>query len=145
MKIGITGTRNGMTTKQLKSFATVVRELPPFTEFHHGTCVGADEEAVSYIYELRTDDEHTFTIIGHPGNVDKFCSQKACSLSDSLDWPRPMLERNRIIVDAVDVLIVCPEGPEELRSGTWMTWRESVKQKKPSIIIYPNGSVVHRR
>ena len=53
---------------------------------------------------------------------------------------KPPLDRNRDIVDACDVLIATPKDfVEELRSGTWATVRYARKQRKPLVIVWPNG------
>jgi outer membrane protein insertion porin family len=55
------------------------------------------------------------------------------------------LDRNRAIVDSCDVLIACPKGPEEQRSGTWATVRYARKQKKRIVIIWPDGEVTEEK
>lgn len=44
MRIGVTGTRNGMTLAQHDTLADVLRGLS-IAEFHHGGCRGVDVEA----------------------------------------------------------------------------------------------------
>lgn len=51
MIVGFTGTREGLSLCQYDAFDRYVCELPSFTEFHHGACVGASERAAGQ--ELR--------------------------------------------------------------------------------------------
>jgi predicted Rossmann fold nucleotide-binding protein DprA/Smf involved in DNA uptake len=44
-------------------------------------------------------------------------------------------------VNETGVLVAMPDGPEELRSGTWATVRYARKQGKDGRIIYPDGLV----
>jgi len=128
MKIGFTGTQQGMTVIQLLSVAKLIQGSD---EFHHGDCVGADAEAHSIAWLLET------SIIKHPPDDDK---KRAFSRGGKEVEPKPYLVRNRDIVDATDVLIAAPSGPETVRSGTWSTVRYAAKQKKSIFVIMPDGS-----
>lgn len=137
IKIGFTGTRRGMTRLQKNS---LIKFLVNFQvdEFHHGDCIGADEEA----HEL-VDNSETESIQIHPPiNSDKraWCTAK---YTKHVIWkPKPYIARNHDIVDAIDILIACPgESDEQLRSGTWSTIRYAKKKNKTINIIFPDGSI----
>jgi hypothetical protein len=140
-KFGFTGTREGMTDFQREAFQRFIREVlvvpASFEEFHHGCCVGADVDAVLLLDAMgvRTPD---LKIIGHPPTDGKLVSKAACSRSDVLCDPEPYLDRNKSIVNACDMLIACPKGPEEQRSGTWSTIRYAKKNNVGMVIIYPD-------
>jgi len=132
ISIGFTGTQVGMTDEQKSSLKKYLKISVKYSEYHHGDCIGADEQFHKILEELGTDD-----IIIHPPikNVKRaFCKAK------TILKPKDYLERNKDIVDASEVLIATPKGfDEELRSGTWSTIRYCKKQKKSAFIIYPNG------
>ena len=134
MRVGFTGTREGMTDQQR---ATVLRllskELLDAEWLHHGDCIGADHQA-GQIAIFCGVKQHA-----HPPTSDRL---RAWTLADRTDKPLPYLERNRAIVDATDILIAAPRGPEEQRSGTWSTVRYARKVGKPVIIVWPDGSEV---
>lgn len=51
---------------------------------------------------------------------------------------KPPLDRNRDIVNGSDVMLVAPrERKEELRSGTWATYRYAREQGKTCIVVWP--------
>lgn len=131
-RVGFTGTRKGLTGYQRHELFQVLDELrkPPF-EFHHGDCVGADEEAAGLAQQLG------YRIVIHPPEnkwYRAFCS------ADQILAEKPYLDRNRDIVDASDLVIACPGGEKMvLRSGTWATVRYALKQGKHTIIIHPSG------
>lgn len=140
MKIGFTGTQNGMTEKQKMKFARLILDLYP-SEFHHGDCVGADAEAHRIV---RFFDFHhqkppcQLRIIIHPPIND---SKRAFCGGEAL-LPKDYLSRNHDIVDSTDLLIACPKGSkEETRSGTWATVRYARKKMKKIWIIYPDKRV----
>ena len=143
MKIGFTGTREGMNTHQLKHFYRFIAELPEFTEFHHGACVGADEEAAQVVIEMDPcDGTRDWKVVAHPCDILDMVSLVAkAAYSDFQRLPKPPLDRNHDIVDACDVLLACPKGPEEMRSGTWATVRYARKQSKRVVIFWPDGRV----
>lgn len=137
MRVGFTGSRDGMTLAQKGAFGQWLygREA---VEFHHGCCVGADEAAAVIAY-----DESPFTrVIGHPGDMPGMTSGGAKAVCHEIKDPAPNLTRNRDIVDSCDVLLACPKGPEEQRSGTWATVRYARKQGKRIVLFMPDGSVI---
>lgn len=136
-KLGFTGTRDGMTDAQ-KGASGIWRYGRRFTEFHHGCCVGADALAVLIVTEEAYDHPK---IVGHPCDWPAMQDKEACARSAIMLPARKPLDRNRDIVDAVDLLLACPKGPEELRSGTWATIRFARRQGKPVVIFWPDGKI----
>ncbi len=132
MKIGFTGTRLGLTNRQLSTLAFYMSKAG-ISEGHHGLCVGADEAFHGFASQLG------WRIVGHPGTDLKW---RANLDGFSTCWtPRPNLARNADILSETEWLFACPEGPERLRSGTWSTVRKARKLGRPITIIWPDGSV----
>lgn len=128
MKLGMTGSRNGMTycaEKQLKTFL----QENDIIEAHHGDCVGADNDFHNIV------TENNITTVIHPP-VD---SKARAFCSGSIVLPKKgYIERNHDIVDSTDLLIAFPSSTtEEKRSGTWATIRYARKIGKRVIIIDP--------
>ena len=139
MKIGFTGTRGGMTTEQHRSFIAWIRDAAA-TEFHHGCCIGSDADAA----EVASSRDLGFArprIVAHPPINNSKVSATEQMFADETRPPLDYLTRNRNIVDACDVLLACPKGPEERRSGTWSTIRYARKCGKRVVIFWPNGEV----
>jgi hypothetical protein len=134
LSIGFTGTQDGMGEGQartLKDFLALLRMKAQYRYFHHGDCVGADLEACLHAKRL------TFEIISHPPSNE---SKRAFAGYDYQFAPDEYLERNRSIVDHSGLIITCPKSDkEELRSGTWATYRYARKQLKPITMIFPSG------
>lgn len=131
-KIGFTGTRKGMTNKQREMFVQVIANYSkPLIEFHHGDCIGADEQA----HDIAR--VHGFYIVIHPPinpNRRAFCE------GGVILTPRDYIPRNHDIVDSSDIIIATPgEEHEVIRSGTWATIRYAIKKGKTLRIIYPSG------
>lgn len=135
VKVGFTGTQRGMTQQQKEKFFEVIEALFP-DEFHHGDCIGADEDA-HYICCV-----FHYSIIIHPPTVATkraFCRHEGEGSYVVLP-PKDYMARNQDIVDAVEVLVATPKGyAEELRSGTWATVRRAVKANRIVFVIWPNG------
>lgn len=131
MRVGFTGTRKGMTAKQKITFKEVLRSIW-VNQFHHGDCVGSDEQADGIVKKFCV-----IVPIIHPPD-----SSRLRAYCHGIVLPiKPNLERNRNIVDETDVLIATPQGfKEEKRSGTWHTIRYARKRSKPVVIIYPDGT-----
>lgn len=140
MKLGFTGTQDGMTEEQdaaLGDFLVKLRKINLYRsgeaiEFHHGDCIGADEQAHQIAYTLG------FEIFIHPpANNSKraFCESPGITVL----LPKPYLARNRDIVDSTNILIAAPKEPEVLRSGTWATVRYVRREGKRIVLIDPDG------
>jgi hypothetical protein len=117
--IGFTGTRRGMTTRQVETLTKLLRG--GIATLHHGGALGADREAVGIAERLG------IACVGHvPAEHN----------------PKALLARNHDIVAAVDGLIAAPHGIEEqARSGTWATVRYARAARKPVVIIWPDGTL----
>lgn len=80
-------------------------------------------------------------IVVHLGDTPSQAGHDGIQASDTWVDRKPNLVRNKDIVESTDVLLACPKGPEELRSGTWSTVRLARKQGKRVVIFWPDGSV----
>lgn len=141
MKIGFTGTQQGMTAEQFTRFSHIVDGLRDtytgLIEFHHGDCIGADAQAHDFITGVRG----TRTVL-HPPNISR---RRAFCITDETREPLPYLERNHKIVDEVELMFATPkEMNEVLRSGTWATIRYTYKTETDIIIVYPDGDILVR-
>ena len=131
MRIGFTGTREGMTENQKKALEKLLIEFlgKGASEFHHGDCVGADKEAHEIASALG------YKVVVHPPRraiLRAFCA------GDVILPERDYLQRNRDVVDSTDILIAAPKsGTEVLRSGTWSTVRYARRKGKQIIILEP--------
>ena len=133
MILGFTGTQNDISIEQFDQIVALLEELKP-TAVHHGDCVGAD--AVFHDICLTLG----IPIVIHPP-ID---NSKRAYCKGTLDgYPlilvaRDYLDRNHDIVDASDEMLVVPRiKAEELRSGTWATYRYAKKQSKVTHMVYP--------
>lgn len=141
MKIGFTGSREGTRSREqheaLARWLAAHLAVNPASEFHHGCCVGADAEATA----LADVSKPRPAIHGHRSTLAGMEDAEAVAACDVLYREKPPLDRNRDIVNACDVLLACPKGPEEMRSGTWATIRYAFKRRKPTVIFWPDGTV----
>ena len=131
MRAGFTGSRRGMTGKQKQ----VVKDLlGGASEFHHGDCVGSDEQAHDIARNIG------LSVVIHPPSDD---SLRAWCDGDVILQPKNYLERNKNIVNSTDFLIATPseESGEQLRSGTWATIRYARKFKKKIFVVRPSGLI----
>jgi hypothetical protein len=135
MKVGITGTRDGMTPEQHIAFAELIAH-GCIEEFHHGDCVGVDETAA----DLFSKVWGTNFVHSHPPTNERF---RAFAKSGTIYEALPYLRRNRKIVEAADILIVVPKTntwPEGY-GGTWHCYRQARELGKKRIIIWPDGTL----
>lgn len=141
-KIGFTGTREGMTTDQwyrVEWWLFRKFEGGVVNEWHDGDCIGADTQAHGVVERLM---QSAFKIErhGHPCNLPG--DVRAFNEYDVHYDVKPPLVRNRDIVDAVDLMIAAPKEYDEVfrGSGTWATIRYARRNKKPLIIVWPDGT-----
>lgn len=129
---GFTGTSRGMTIDQKLLFRHAIIEFNP-KEFHHGDCVGADEEA----HKIVRSALPKCVIVIHPPRNKKM---RAFCVGDRMMPEGEYLNRNRNIVRPCTKLFVVPfEAEEQLRSGTWSTMRFAYKLQKEIHLILPKG------
>lgn len=132
MKLGFTGTRRGMQPAQRRAVFTAIVERVPILEFHHGDCIGADAEANECALMAGA------AVYQHPSTA------RTRAYSPGATWmaePKAPTERDRDIVDSVELLIAAPRMfIEELRSGTWTTIRYARKKRVPLLIVWPDGT-----
>lgn len=135
LRVGSTGTQRGTTAAQKATVMSIVTSWMP-QEWHHGDCVGADEEVHRIVHSFAPECK----LVGHPPANS---AKRAFCKFDTLLPALPYLERNHNIVDQVDALVATPgEEFEVLRSGTWATVRYAIKLKIPTYIIVPSGLLV---
>ncbi len=134
MIVGFTGTRHGMTKDQLNSLNDLLIKLD-CQEIHLGDCVGSDDQAADLAYGLEA--EH---IICHPPTDP---THRAFNKHYTMILqPKSHFARNRDIVDNSQVVVGTPDcRPLADRGGTAYTVRYSIKKKKSTYIIWPNGEV----
>ncbi len=124
--IGISGTRHGMNAKQKDKLASLLMKYKDdgAKNFRHGDCEGVDVEAVEIAEKLG------YWIIKHPGPFG------VGSKADETWPPLPFLVRNKVIVDASDIVLIVPHtNGEVLRSGTWSTYRYAKKKSIRYVIV----------
>lgn len=130
IKIGITGTREGMTEHQFEMVKQYLElHYQTGAEFHHGDCTGVDVEAAAIAREVG------YRIVCHPPKSDE---QQGFFGGDEMREPAGYLQRDRAIVDACDQLLVVPLQTEwQPRGGTWYTHDYAVKTNKPFFVVFP--------
>jgi hypothetical protein len=139
LRIGFTGTRQGLSDVQhLNLYEEIKRLSGRATHAHHGCAIGADDE---FAQLAATCLEPGRIIVGHPSNIPSQTSERAVRNCTEVRPAKPPLERNKDIVAACGILLACPAGPEELRSGTWATCRYARKVGRPIVIIWPSGEI----
>lgn len=132
MDVGFTGSRLGMTDRQVMALAGLLRETKAAT-FHHGCAIGADAQA------HRTAEQIVGLQIHLHRPIQPFQMEPGLT---GVEWPpKPFLKRNRLLVRCVRLLIGAPHGPDEQRSGSWSTLRFARRIGRPIVILWPNGEV----
>ena len=137
MKVGFTGTQHGMSPRQHRKLAAILRGLD-VSEFHHGDCIGSDAEAHVIAQSLG------IRVVVHPPEIDAkrafvvLSRGTAQRHADDIRVPRPYLKRNHDIVSACKLLIAAPKRlSEQRRSGTWATIRFANRNGVEVVIIVP--------
>jgi len=147
--IGFTGTREGMTDEQKKTFRDTISRVKNNIVLHNGCCVGADENA----FEICLDLGNTSFAMHPPINksivfpYDEMHKKKCnddpgYSHAMEINVDRDYLERDRNIVEEAGFVIATPKNTTEEKrgSGTWYTIRQAGKMGKAVMIIWPDGT-----
>jgi hypothetical protein len=133
MRIGISGTRKGVTKEQEATLRRILSSRG-ITRLTHGGCHGVDEEADA-IYR----ESQPFPVVSvFP------------AISGRGKYPRPEiihhemepLKRNPLIVEDSELMLIVPaQFNETPRGGTWTTYRYAIKYGVLTIIILPDGTI----
>lgn len=125
--IGFTGTQIGMSERQIKRLTQVLLYSNP-NWFHHGDCIGADEQAHAVALALGIK-----VAIHPPSNSSK----RAFCKGWKKRYPaKPYSDRNEDIVNETTLLLGAPKSDaEELRSGTWATMRYAWRMGFPVLVL----------
>ena len=136
MRVGFTGTREGLTSAQRDALREVLRALAP-SVVAHGDCVGGDAAAHDVARGLGVAVEL------HPPSTPALRAWCAMRAGEVVREPVEYITRNRALADATDVLVACPreEHGEAMRSGTWATVRWARKRGRRVVIVRPSGRV----
>jgi len=137
IRVGFTGGRREVTDAQWSWLEATLRAIGLTSRvldvssvvLYHGCCVGKDEAAHVIARSLG------WRTCGYPSNLTNLISDLAC---DERFEPREPLERNRVIVSMIDLLVAVPDSIEieAPRSGSWYTVRYAERVGR-SVLIYP--------
>lgn len=135
MIVGFTGTRKGMSERQVVWLGEfLLPRKTTITEVHHGDAIGVDA-LVHHIVKAFIPEVIRHR---HPPTNHKFWAD--CWDAEVTHPERGYLDRDMDIVQACDLLIGFPSGPEILRSGTWTTIRMARNLSRPHIYVMPDGT-----
>lgn len=132
MKIGITGSRHGMTHEQRERVFKMLKDnYDKGNELHHGDCLGVDVEVATYAKSLG------FRVICHPPSKD---FMRAYHDSHEFRDKHGYIQRDKNIVDETEVLIAVPNSlTPKKHSGTWFTYNYALSQNKLTFLVLPEG------
>jgi len=146
IKIGITGSRykRSITEFHNKNLHVIFLGFHGLHNFgtanvsvHHGDCTGVDE----YCHDLAIK-YGMYTVAYPPKNK----AYRAFTLNNEIKGEREYLERNKDIVNEVDLLLAVSATENATgRSGTWSTIRYANKINKPVYVILPSGKSIYNK
>jgi len=135
--VGYSGSRLGMSEKQLEWFERLLRIR--MTQcglgwFHHGGCIGGDTQAHWIARKLG------YKIDLHPPLDEKFQEPGIKAFCDSVEEKFSYSGRNHRIVLATRILFATPNGTSQ-NGGTWNTIQHAARISRTRTIIYRNGRI----
>ncbi len=134
--IGFSGSQEGMSERQIEVVNGLL-EVSGISKAGHGDCIGSDAD----FHVLSR--EHGLYMVGYPPLNYK---KRAFCKFDFEHRPNEYLVRNKNIVNDSDCMIFTPkEMEEQLRSGTWSTYRYAKKKQKDYILVFPDGSMEQKK
>jgi len=148
MHVGFTGSRYGMTDIQKKEFRTVflrMQQMFDWIQFHHGDCVGSDEEAHLLVSQMFIDYKGGAIHI-HPPTIDKnraYCKSEHKKIEVVMHSPLTYDLRNIELVKSSEIVIATPDAKrlQTRKGGTWNTIRYAKKLKTDLLILLPAGDL----
>lgn len=136
VRLGFTGTGKGMTDRQKEVVRHTLTVNRP-TLFVHGGCTGADDQADAIAAELGIHRVvFPSSVVERSVPAEVLRGRGPCTIAQP--QPGSPLLRNPRIVAASDLLLACPQQPNEIqRSGTWATVRCARRMARPVVVITP--------
>lgn len=135
----VTGSRYGMSEAQEQAIHSAIGEgvLDEFTDFHHGDCVGVDQQ----MYEIVSERLPGVKIHKHPALVSEFWRANTQTAHMEYDRIKPLL-RNAHMVSLSSLVLAFPQSMANRIGGTWFTINYAIDVKKNLRVIDPDG-IVH--
>lgn len=133
MNIGFTGSRDGLSPRQIDGINGLLRSLTSGNHrIHHGYCKGADEQIHKIAKELR------ISIVGHPPIKIEYKANISEDDFYHIFGPMDYQQRDREIVSVCAYMVATPKSMEDKSGGTWYTINYArVTAKKPCFILEP--------
>jgi hypothetical protein len=133
VRIGVTGTRSGMTADQRAEVGEILKTIGANSqtrcELHHGDCVGVDAEVANMARDLG------FEIHCHPPEIDDL---RAFTRYNVIYPETSYFARNRRIVHECELLLVVPwQRTHQKSGGTWYTHDYALKVHRAVELILP--------
>lgn len=130
MRIGFTGTMEGMSQNQKNGIKAFLDSQKVIDKILHGGCIGADMD-----FHKMCEAHFTEVFPGHPWrdplNTETWGDFEDASL---IHEPQQYHKRNRDIVDNSDIILATPYNNIR-KGGTWYTIGYAKKHKKTLIIF----------
>lgn len=146
MVIGITGTKQGLTTPQknvLREILAKANKGKKGCELHHCDGAGADTE----VHEMAVSEGLVGSIVIYPPT-----NTGLRAFSDTINCPaginipvtvkpeKDYIERNKEFIEAIQLLVVLPKASDEqAQSKTWIMFKSAKRANKKIILILPDG------
>lgn len=138
ISVGFTGSRIGMTNSQKSWLSLILGEYADYDFFegekkffHHGCCVGSDEQAHYGALALG------YRVVGYPSNLGPKYTAAIFKEDFFTLWsPDNPLARNIRIVEASTFLIAAPRTGSK---GTWHAYNYAINISKPVVLLFQNG------
>jgi hypothetical protein len=133
--IGFTGTRKGLTERQVHLLADVLEHIKP-ARVDHGGCTGGDGQCHLLLKQFPIEEVHIwYSNLPHTWMKEPEKGRITLLIKHA---PAPPLDRNWKIILDKDLLIACPaESVMQLRSGTWSTIRYAEQLDVRTLVIFP--------
>jgi hypothetical protein len=132
--LAFTGTRKGMTPRQLIYVESCLENLRP-QAVHHGGCKGADAEFHKLCLAFNIPEIHVWWSNLQSTHMDVLADE---SLRVIHHAEQPPLDRDWDIVREADLVVACPDtAVETIRSGTWATVRYADQLQKRIVVVKP--------
>lgn len=136
VRLMVTGTREGMSSEQVDSFANIlVNSFDKVEVFLHGDCVGVDEQAHYLVRDILDCRIETYPALVR----EKY---RAYTKPDRIHVRMKPLARNKEMIARSTFCIAIPKTIQRQEGGTWHTYRHAKLAGLDVVLISRNGVIV---